>query len=698
MRHLPPGSDVSAASPFRDRCRRLGWAVGLPGLAAILGVSAAWITPRVEDRLGAEADAIARATAEPGAEPWLRVAVAGRDLILNGEAPDAATRDTAHRRLADLPGVRRLVGPVGLVALASPFVWIATRSRDGVDLTGSRPAEIGVGALAEQLAPALEPGTPLRDQAHAALGGPPDFTTAATYALARLRALTPGSRIMLEDTRLSILGEAASVSDDEALRAALTDLPMGYSLGRIAILPAMIPNFRFVVTRSAEGGLDLSGYVVSDAVRAEIRGEAAAAAENGQVTDRMRSARGLPPEIDAAAMARVTLQLAGLMQEGSVTVAEARVSLSGVALDAQAIPEIDTLLRTGLPAGLARGDVALTTRPLSPYQVAMRRDGDSVTLTGHLPDTATREALLGTLRARLFRERLIDRTRLGQGAPAELARALQVTAGSFTLLAKGEARIADRSVTLMGESLYPQGARRMAVDLSAAMPQGWNAETTLTSPGATAVRPPEACVTAFDAGAAGPGPVFSPGSATLKPAFYPRLDAIAVLAKTCPTLRLLITGHGDPSDPAASAKTAVANSTLDKTAVDKTAVDKPAVESAVESTASLEATRLEKPETVKRPGDKGSDKQDSKDKSLAKTAPRTAPKTAPKTDSAKRAPGQTDAKPAATAEPGPDLAQQRALAIVDYLLQAGLRPDQVAIAAGGTVRPAAEGVGIANRS
>jgi OmpA-OmpF porin, OOP family len=664
---------VPAASDFRDRCRRIGWAAGLPGLALILGLSAAWVTPRIEAHLTREAEAISRSTAAPGAEPWLRVTAQGRDLVLTGEAPDAATRDAAHERLAHLDGVRRLDGPVGVVEPASPFVWVATRAKDGVDLTGFRPAEIGAVALAERLTPALEPGTALRDHARAALGSPPDFPAAATYALARLRALTPGGRVMLEDMRLSVIGEAASVSDDEALRAALAELPTGYSLGRIEIVPAIVPDFRFVVTRSSNG-LDLSGYVVSQAARNAIRDAAAQVSETGRVEDRMRTARGLPPGVDASAMARFALQLAGLMQEGSVTVADATVSLSGVALDAQAIPEIEALLRDAMLSGLTRGGVALTTRPLSPYRTALRREPESVTLTGHLPDAAARESLLAALRARLFRERLIDRTRLGQGAPPDLARALQAAAGSLALLAKGDVRIADRSVTLTGESLYPQSGRRLRDELQAAMPMGWTVDLAVTTPGETPALSPDACAAALETTLKGPDSTFAPGSATLKPDFYPRLDAIAALAKTCPSLRLTVTGHTDPAGAPPAPK--------------------PAVDTAVESTASLEAGK----EAGKTPADNPASKLAPTTKSVPKIKPAPTTKPAPTAKADAKPKAEPETKRAAPSEPEPNLAQQRARAIVEYLLQAGLRPDQVTAAPAGTARPASRGVGFEPRS
>lgn len=656
---------MSAASDLRDRCRLLGWAAGLPGLVLILGFGAAWTVPRIEARLAAEAEAVVRDMALPGAEPWLRVRVQGRNLAAAGEAPDPATRDAAHARLAGIPGLRRLVGPVGLVEPASPFVWVATRNPDGIALTGFRPAEIGAGALAERLKPALEPGTPLRDEAHAALGSPPDFPAAAAYALARLRALTPGGRVRLEDTRLSVTGEAASVADAEALRVALAEPPAGYTVGRVEIVPASTPDFRFVVARRPGGDIELSGHVVSETARGAIRAQAALTSETGQVEDRMRTARGLAAGIDPAAMAQFALRLAGLMQEGSVTVAEATVSLSGVALDAEAAPEIEALLRNSLPPGLRRGEVALTTRPLSPYRVTVRRDAEGVILGGHLPDAGTREALLAALRPRLFRERLIDRTRLGEGAPADLRRALEVAAGALLLLARGEVRLADRAVMLTGESLYAQSGRRIGSDLPAAMPAGWTAAVAVTTPGEAPTRKPDDCAAGLAPALAEPGPAFAPGSATLKPDFYPRLDGIAALAGACPALRLTVTGHADPAGAAPAPK--------------------PAVEAAVESTASLEAAT----EAAKAPAKEGP-------KDATKSALKTKSDPA-KPASAKPAAGkaEADAKPA---EPEPDLAQQRALAVVTYLLQAGLRPDQIAAAPAGTApRPAARGIGLALR-
>ncbi|MFX8047557.1 hypothetical protein ABTK64_19790, partial [Acinetobacter baumannii] len=81
-------------------------------------------------------------------------------------------------------------------------------------------------------------------------------------------------------------------------------------------------------------------------------------------------------------------------------------------------------MRDARPAGTAVGGVALTARPIVPYVLRIRRGADSVTLSGHLPDQAAREALLARLNPRFFRDSIQDRTRLADGAPAGFAAAL----------------------------------------------------------------------------------------------------------------------------------------------------------------------------------------------------------------------------------------------------------------------------------
>nr|WP_246733093.1 hypothetical protein [Methylobacterium sp. BTF04] len=633
------------------------------------------VTRTIEARLDAAAGAIARATTEPGAEPWLRPEARGRDLAILGEAPDPGLRAAAYERLAAMPGLRRLDGPVGLVEDARPFVWTATRTTpDRIDLTGNRPASLGPGAFAERLGPALPPETQLRDRAKAAHGAPPDFADAAAYAVSTLKNLQPGAHVTLEDTRLSLSGEAVSVADEASLRAALAAPPAGYTLGTVEILPALVKDFRFGIARAAGGALKLSGFVVSQKAQAELRQQATDAAEGAGITDETQTARGLAAGIDPPSLARFALQLAGLLQDGTVSFADGAIAVSGIALDGQALGEVAGLMRDGRPAGIAAGPVTLETRPLSPYRVSIRREADAVTIGGHLPDQATRERLLAALRPRFFRERIVDKSRMADGAPAGLAPALETAIAPLSLLARGEIKVADRDLTLTGDSLYAESAQRIEGDLPRALPAGWQGDVAVAAPSAARPLDPEICKAQFAERVQATPLHFSPGSGTLKAAFYPLLDGLAALAKTCPALRIEVTGHGDPAGSAPVAK--------------------PTLDTAVDSTASLDAAKASPApaKEVKAPDVKASAAKPTPAKSTETKPAETKPAPAKKAAKAEPKPA-----PVVPAEPEPDLPRQRALVIVEYLLQAGIGADRIAAAPPGSLRPAAGGVGFALR-
>ncbi|GJD79355.1 hypothetical protein GCM10007886_13380 [Methylobacterium gregans] len=619
----------------QTRLRRVGWLAGLPLLALAWGGATLLAAPRIGARIEAEARDVARLTEDREGEPWLRVAARGRDLVAKGEAPGEAERATVLTRLAALPSPRRIVSEIGLVETAAPFVWSAERTGAGIALSGNRPAEIGRRALEETLVAALPSGSRLTDEARAARGAPPDFPAAAAYAAAKLSRLARGARVSLTDTVISASGEAVDVAAYDALRGGFGEPPRGYSIGRIDILPPSVSDFRFAVERLPGGGLVLTGHTISENARAEIRKAATEAAAGAFVDDRTRTARGLPPGIEPGALAGAMLALSDLLQSGRVTFENGRVSVAGDALDAQAVGEAETLMRVRLPAGVAAGSVALAVRPLSPYRVSLRREADSVVVTGHLPGPEARERLLAALRPRFFRERVLDRTRLADGAPPNLSSALEAAVPALANLAEGEIAVADANLVLTGESLYRESAERVTESLPRALPAGWTARVAVQPRGTAPRREPESCRTSLDA-AWSERLRFEPGSTALTAAMYPILDAAASLAKACPTLRLAVTGHADPPGAKPQKPAEPAPETKPAEAAEKDATSKAV-------------------------------------KGTAKGGPKGAAKT----------PAKPPPKPEPPPEPsGEDLARLRAQVVVEYLLQAGAAAGQVAVADG----------------
>lgn len=658
-----PETDPLSSDPLHG-WRRLGWLIGLPVLGLLVAGAITVSRPHIAESLTSAANVITRecSSGEGNQELWLRIEASGRDLIALGEAPDDERRMAALARLATLPGLRRLIDRTGRVEEASPFVWTASMTESGrIVLTGSRPTEIGASALAARLASALPSGTQFTDHARAARGAPPGFAEAAAYTVERMQGLKPGAVATLTDTVLSFEGEAASPAAYDAIYGAQTAPPRGFTLGTAEIEPPLVEDFRFVVERRPDGGMNLLGHTVSEEARAAIRSAATSIAAGAPVEDRMQTARGLPSSVDATALGRFGMKLAELVQDGSVRYEGGAFSASGLALDAQALSEVEALLRDERPAGVSAGTVSLTARPVSPYRLRIRREPDAIVLSGHLPDRAAREALLAALRPNFFREAIIDRTRTADGAFPGLVEAVTAGLAPLSTLASGEIAVSDKEVRLSGESLYAESARRLATSLPQAMPRGWSAAVAVEARDAPARHDAQTCARLFQDRIAGRTLRFAAGSSELRPDFYPVLDAVAEIARTCPAQRVEVIGHADPAGSAA-----------------------PQPKPLPEFAAAKQAEKAAKDKTDKE----------------AKKAP--APKAAPPKDvsrDARAEPPKPEAKPAEPApEPALDLSQQRALAIVDYLRKAGLAPDRAVTAQAPAPLGDKQGVGLALRS
>ena len=656
---------------FAQGLRSAGWLAGLPALALIWASATLYAAPQIAETLEAAGARVAAGTATATGEPWLRLEARGRDLAAEGEAPDVGERETVLARLAALEGPRRIVSEVGLVETATPFQWAAIRTGTArVALEGSRPVEIGRRALEARITGALAPGTYLDDTARAARGAPPDFASAAAFLAARLSGLAKGGQAAVSDTVLNLSGEALDVPAYEALRAALANPPAGFSIGRIEIVPPAVAQFRFAVEKSARG-IVLDGFAPSAADRETALRAAAEAVPGSTVQDRLLTARGLDPAIDPKALIGFAFKLAELIQAGTVTFAEDTIAVTGDAIDAQAIPDAAALMREARPAGVKAGRVALAARPLSPYRVAIRRTPEAVTLTGHLPDDATRERVLAALRPRLFREPVVDRTRLADGAPPDLGTALAAAAPLVVNLAIGEVTVSDRALTLTGESLYREAAARLPDRLAEALPPGWTGQAAVSARQPAETRDPAACRAEAAATLDRASLRFPAGSATLAPAFYPVLDALAALAKARPTLRIAVSAPADPAKPKPAPGEGAAPAETPPTAM-------AAPHEAPAATGSA-------PKPNPKP-----DPQESSAKPAAKLPPAPEPHAAAKkAEPAKPAaakPAGTKTPPTQKAEKKPkeaaddpplDLPRLRAQAVIEYLLQAGMRPDQV---------------------
>ncbi|MGT2480076.1 hypothetical protein ACU4GR_17225 [Methylobacterium oryzae CBMB20] len=391
---------------------------------------------------------------------------------------------------------------VGLVETAAPFEWAAIRTgANRVALEGSRPVEIGRRVLEARVTGALSPGTSLDDSAR-----PPAARRRTSRARRRSwRRGSPGSP--RADGRRSATRCSACRArpwTSRPTRRCGPPCPIRRRGSASGGSRSSRPSWRSTGSpwrrrpaASCSTATPLRGGPRDGPARRH-RGR-----RGGTVDDRLLAARGLDPAVDPKSLIDFAFRLAELIQSGSVAFTDGAISVTGDAIDGQAIPDAEALMRDARPAGVKAGTVALTARPLSPYRVTIRRTADAVTLTGHLPDAGTRERVLDALRPRLFREPIIDHTRLAEGAPPDLAAALAAAAPLVTSLASGEVAVSDRALTLTGESLYGETAARAPERLAEALPPGWTGQAAVSARQPPERHDPETCRADFAAAVAG---------------------------------------------------------------------------------------------------------------------------------------------------------------------------------------------------
>jgi hypothetical protein len=110
------------------------------------------------------------------------------------------------------------------------------------------------------------------------------------------------------------------------------------------------------------------------------------------------------------------------------------------------------------PRETARVAPAAPAGPVGPYRFSARREGGLLRLTGAVPDAATRDELVRLAREQFFHERIVDETRLSDGAPPRFRDGARLALGQLAQLASGEAIIAGGSLRLEGDALYAQAA------------------------------------------------------------------------------------------------------------------------------------------------------------------------------------------------------------------------------------------------
>lgn len=501
--------------------------------------------------------------------PWATAAFDGRDATVTGVSPTPAAQRAAEEAVASVFGVRRIEDRTTVLAEAKPFIWSAAREANKLTLGGFVPDEATRAKLIADTRAAL-PNTEVVDQLRLARGAPAVFGAATAYALAQLARL-PDGKASLSDSVLTITGTAPSLEAFQAASAA--GLPQGVSGSVTLGLPVVRPYLW--QAQKAGQVITLTGFVPSAELKARIAEAAKAAAPNAVISDQMRLAAGAPAGIEALAAAAFG-HLAALTS-GIASLTDANYSLTGLAPTGEAASRLTATVRA-LPAGFALARQDVTSPVISPYTWSAVRNGIAITLSGFVPDEATRAATVTAARAIAPDALVTDQQALGAGAPNGFGGMAAYAIGQLTRLTGGTADLSNSAYTITGTApstlvreevvaataRLPAGYTLARQEITAPAPPPPPPMVVVTPPPPVAVAPPAPPplpLVPIPATAAPPGTVescqeqfnllldepilFDTDKETIRPVSYLLLGRLAGVAKTCLTYAIEISAHTD---------------------------------------------------------------------------------------------------------------------------------------------------------
>ena len=286
------------------------------------------------------------------------ISVEGRDVSFAAEAFSEDGRRGAVAAVAAVPGVRLVNDETRLVPEAKPFVWSAERDVVKVTLGGDAPLPASKAKLVEAAHAALG-GIEVADQMNLARGAPARFDEAALLLIDQIGKLKDG-KIALSDARVTLSGMARELGGREAIAAALTGLPEGFTVAAndIEAPPYIFQAYKDPVALT----LTLSGYVPDNNVHAALVTAAGRRFFDEKVVDNLKASVGAPQGFASAVVP--ALGALSRLSTGTLVVSDREVKLSGDALYDAAAPQIRADLPKDLPQGFqVKADISV--RPAS---------------------------------------------------------------------------------------------------------------------------------------------------------------------------------------------------------------------------------------------------------------------------------------------------------------------------------------------
>jgi len=380
---------------------------------------------------------------------WAHIVVSGRGVEIDGVAPAPELQKEAVASAAAVPGVASVVDRSGLLPVASPYVWSARRTGSTVRLGGSVPSEANRNSVLAAARRAL-PDAEILDETRLARGASTAFNSATTFALERLADLSDGL-VTITDGTLAVAGVAANSDRYNGAREALTDaIPAGVTLGPVDISPPRADPFVWSASLE-EGSVTLAGFVPNDVVKSELADEARSVLAGVTIIDNMNIASGEPKGFADAAKFAITAL--GRLRGGGVMLDGLTLDVAGVARSVDDYEAVVNGIGGKLPPGLEIVANSITPAPVSDYGWSGKRHGDTVTLSGYVPSLQDRAEVQQVADELFAGAAVTDGVRVAAGEPKmDWIGAIKFAMGQLAQLKSGAVALGDKTYSIEGEA------------------------------------------------------------------------------------------------------------------------------------------------------------------------------------------------------------------------------------------------------
>ena len=276
-------------------------------------------------------------------------------LSVSGEAADSEAYDKAMALVADGAPSGFSFGKVDILAPeVTPFTWSATRTAEGIVLSGYVPDDETRKALVAA-AEGLGLG-PVTDDMKAARGAADGFSPLATYGVSRLALLDVGGTASLSGNALTLSGEATSQDAFAALLAGAgaADLSAAAITSSVP-QPAISP---YVWSATVDGSkVTLDGYVPDEDTRKKVLALSGTKFGGFTIDDKMAIGPGAP----GGFLPAITTALQGVsrLDGGTVSLSDQSITLKGSTFYAGALEAVKAYLAGHLPAGFGADTAGL---------------------------------------------------------------------------------------------------------------------------------------------------------------------------------------------------------------------------------------------------------------------------------------------------------------------------------------------------